>query len=242
MLDADGRPAIADFGESMICDSEQNCWTMLNIGTEWMKSPEMLSIAIKSFRTRPNYDRRQKVGAGPASDVWSIGCLFFELMTGEFLFLDPDWSRFFLRITGNNVPLLTEENKRALGDENCVKFLEFVLQLSVRHRPDLNSVIMSFDEMFPRAINGEFPRITIPTIGGSIPLASRKIPVADPKIQPTSPMIRLFCIMRSIYQTVCVRTIIFCLFCVAPVSVNLSTIGVVMALSAFLRNHVLTHD
>lgn len=28
------------------------------------------------------YDRRQRKGAGAASDVWSLGCLLFELVTG----------------------------------------------------------------------------------------------------------------------------------------------------------------
>jgi hypothetical protein len=95
MLDKDGRPTLADFGEAMSYDSEENCSTQLNKGTEWIKSPEMLSIALNSAVTNPNYDRRHKVGAGPPSDVWSIGCLFFELLTGEYLFVDTDWNRFF---------------------------------------------------------------------------------------------------------------------------------------------------
>jgi serine/threonine protein kinase len=167
MLDSAGYPALADFGESMSYDNEQDCFTSLNKGTEWIKSPEMLSIALNSSKTRPDYDRRQQVGAGPASDVWSIGCLFFELVTGEFLFADPDWSRFFLRITSKNVPLLTEENKAALNDENCVRFLEFVLQRSVRHRPDLAEVIARFDELFPEAVHAPLPRLSIPTFRNS---------------------------------------------------------------------------
>ena len=163
MLDKDGYPALADFGEAMCYKNEMNCFTMLNKGTEWIKSPEMLSIALNSSTTNPNYDRRKRVGAGPASDIWSIGCLFFELITGEFLFLDSDWSRFFLRITDPKKELLNEDNL-ALLDHNkkYITFLEFVLQRSVRHRPDLQQVIVKFDEMFPDAMKGPLPKLEMP--------------------------------------------------------------------------------
>ncbi len=45
------------------------------------------------------FDRRARKGANSASDIWSLGCLFFELLTGEFLFYDDDWVKFFLRVT-----------------------------------------------------------------------------------------------------------------------------------------------
>ncbi|OHT08162.1 hypothetical protein TRFO_23449 [Tritrichomonas foetus] len=163
MLDRDGYPALADFGEAMCYKNELNCFTLLNKGTEWIKSPEMLSIALNSSATNPNYDRRKRVGAGPASDIWSIGCLFFELMTGDFLFLDSDWSRFFLRITDPKKKLLNEENLAALDhNQKYISFLEFVLQRSVRHRPDLQQVIVKFDEMFPDAMNGPLPKLEMP--------------------------------------------------------------------------------
>ncbi|EAY17844.1 CAMK family protein kinase [Trichomonas vaginalis G3] len=159
MLDVTGKCALADFGESMCYVDEQNGYSMLNKGTEWIKSPEMLSIALNSALTNPNFDRRQKQGAGPASDVWSIGCLFYELLTGEFLFVDNDWSRFFLRITDPNQPLITEKDiKRLPNDVRLVPFIEFILKRSERHRPNIQQIITKFDEMFPEAMSYPLPR------------------------------------------------------------------------------------
>lgn len=163
MLDQIGHPALADFGEAMSYKNETNWMTLLNKGTEWIKSPEMLSIALNSSVTNPNFDRRRRIGAGPESDIWSIGCLFFELITGEFLFVDSDWSRFFLRITDPKEKLISDDSIALLGNnKNFQYFLEFVLQRQVNRRPNLRQVIEKFDKMFPDAMNGPLPKIEIP--------------------------------------------------------------------------------
>jgi serine/threonine protein kinase len=160
MLDGQGNPCLADFGESMLYTNDSDCMTLLNKGTEWIKSPEMLSIALNSTVTNPQFDRRKRIGAGPQSDVWSIGCLFYELMTGVFLFADRNWSRFYMRITEKTEELIPEEYREKLPqDPRFLTFLQFILQREVRSRPSLKQVISKFEEMFPEARSFPLPVI-----------------------------------------------------------------------------------
>lgn len=93
------RIAIADFGESMVFSDEESSYTLINKGTEYNKSPEMLLSANMVAQTRSNFDRRRPKGAGSSSDIWSAACFLYELLTGDILFFDSDWIRFFIRVT-----------------------------------------------------------------------------------------------------------------------------------------------
>ncbi|RYG55134.1 hypothetical protein EON66_06010 [archaeon] len=54
---------------------------------------------------------------GSGCDIWSLGCLLFELLTGSFLFQSDDWVRFFITVTGGATtgPLLAETLSLAAG-------------------------------------------------------------------------------------------------------------------------------
>lgn len=87
------------------------------------------------------------MGTTRAADIWSLGCLFFELMTGEYLFKNGVWGR-VNRPVGDKGDILVKEDLEMLhGNIYLIDFLRFMLNRDPQMRPNINSVIARFEHI-----------------------------------------------------------------------------------------------
>ena len=144
------KVGITDFGEARILhpDTERPC--VRNRGTECIKSPEMLSIASSIKKDGPSFDRRKIVGTSTPSDIWSLGCLFFHLVTGECLFDndETDWLQFYYRVTGEDPILNRRDRALLLHSQPFIEFVESLLVRDPSRRPDIKATIRKFQKLY----------------------------------------------------------------------------------------------
>jgi len=148
--------AIADFGEAHMGPSSWqfeedlsedpetepfvhfvNSSMMRARGTECIQSPEMLQVAKLAKENPDKFARRGAISIGLASDIWSVGCLLYELMTGTWLFEFEDWSEFYFTITADRVALPPKNRMAPLSHLTASSQIEQLLSYILVRVPHL---------------------------------------------------------------------------------------------------------
>ena len=144
---------VADFGECRMFLNEIDEHCTRSRGTDVIKSPEMLKhFGYQIRKEDDNFDRRKKIGTTRSSDIWSLGCLFYELLTGNFLFeeIQDNYLEFMYKIDKSSINDLLTEKKLSLIDNNpyLVDFLKFMLVKNQTYRPNIDTVIKRFEHVY----------------------------------------------------------------------------------------------
>ena len=144
---------VADFGECRMFLNEVDEYCTRSRGTDVIKSPEMLKhFGYQIRKEDDNFDRRKKVGTTRSSDIWSLGCLFYELLTGNFLFeeIQDNYLEFMYKIDKSSINELLTDKKMNLLDNNpyLVDFLKFMLVKNQTYRPNIDTVIKRFEHVY----------------------------------------------------------------------------------------------
>ncbi len=95
------------------------------------------------------YNRQCKYNVGSSCDVWSLGCLLYELYVGEFLFYDKDWSVFFEKITSEDYKIFNKEFKNRIDNNLFIgEIIKYILNRNPQQRPSVKNIKKKLKAIF----------------------------------------------------------------------------------------------
>ena len=164
-----GIMCLSDFGESMYIPGTHAWDTVTNRprGTDCIRSPEMLKIGgdgAVPYNGQWTSSYRGEIRG--SHDVWSLGCLLYEILTSNQLFAEEcehEWVSFFVHVTDDKVDVLDNSQLNALrpitevpnpldpdktleDPFGIIDLFHLLLMRNPRRRPSLSFVVTKIEE------------------------------------------------------------------------------------------------
>ena len=138
--------------------NEEDEFCLRSRGTDIIKSPEMLNLGFQIRKEDDKYDRRKKIGTSRASDIWSLGCLFYELLTGKYLFEEDVEDYFSFNEKLNTIcinDLISPSKEKELNSNiYLLDFLKYMLVKDANLRPNIKHIISRFEHIYALLVGG----------------------------------------------------------------------------------------
>ncbi|KAG0211186.1 G2-specific serine/threonine protein kinase [Mortierella sp. GBA30] len=119
-LDAQKNVKLGDFGLSRSLTNPQKAFAQTYVGTPFYMSPELISESV--------YDTK--------SDIWSLGCVVFEMCALEPPFLADTQGELSAKIRVGRIPMLPAQYSQELG-----QVVRAMLQVNPRKRPTTTDLL-----------------------------------------------------------------------------------------------------
>lgn len=157
LVDEHGKVVLCDFGDCDIAHADVSAGPKL-FGTEEIRAPELTAP------TKYNQDRRRV--ASPSvkylRDVWALGCLLYELFTGQHLFAADQPGELIFRVTSEHVDVVPATHRQTLrekltaaGDSGADAAVDTVLELltfALKRDPTMRPSLPDLRERVRRAL------------------------------------------------------------------------------------------
>merc|ERR1711871_1205512 len=135
---------LCDFGEglpnfSQIKNMSGNSLLARSRGTLSIQSPAMLSLSESSLKLKVSSDQSIRMEVSDACDVWSMGCLLAELLSGEYLFAERTWPDLYVSLclsTEIDLPLKNLRDTLVNLDYRVPRFVEKLVTSILKRDPE----------------------------------------------------------------------------------------------------------
>lgn len=156
LIDTNGNVSIIDFTHSTIAGQFQNEFKSGNIdGTKPWINAHKTTECTRMFTSPESYDEKATVSY--SHDIWSLGCTFYEVITGGNLFPCVVGRKSLDHIKELHKQPFQDELKRNVSDEHLLNMLTRMLAYNPEERPTVYDLLqyMGVDYHTPISFNCE---------------------------------------------------------------------------------------